>query len=188
MEGNTISRERLIQAGIAEIEQNGIVNFSLRRVAQRCGVSCAAPYKHFKDKRALMQAIAEHYNARWTARQKKVLECAGADITQQLREVCKEYLRFLLDNPNFCALVTLSDAATGKWFMRSLFDGATPAKKLVQQYCAYHNMDSETAHAKVVLLRGLFFGVAMLVGAGELELNENRIEILYREINSAFLS
>ena len=38
------------------------------------------------------------------------------------------------------------------------------------------------------LLRGLFFGVAMLVGSGELELTEDRIEILYREINSAFLS
>ena len=188
MEGNTISRERLIQAGIAEIEQNGVSRFSLRHVAQRCGVSCAAPYKHFKDKRALMQAIAEHYNARWAERQKAVLDAAGEDITRQLQEVCKEYLRFLLDNPNYCALVTLSDAATGKWFMRSLFDGTTPSKKLVQQYCICNHMDTETAHVKVVLLRGLFFGVAMLVGSGELELNEKRMEILYREINSAFLS
>ena len=175
MENNAISRERLIQAGIQEIEENGVDRFSLRRVAQRCGVSCAAPYKHFKDKGALIEAIAEHYNARWAERQRAALAQAGDDITQQLREMCKEYLRFLLDNPKFCALVTLKDAATGKWFMRSLFDGTTPSKKLVQQYCAYHGMDPDTAHAKVVLLRGLFFGVAMLVGSGELELSEKRI-------------
>lgn len=188
MENSVISREKLIQAGIAEIEANGLSGFSLRKVAQRCGVSCAAPYKHFKDKSALVQAIAQTYNAQWASRQHRVLENAGGDVAQTLREVCKEYLRFLLDNPNYCALVTLNDATTGKWFMRSLFDGSTPSKKLVQQYCALYDMDPETAHVKVVLLRGLFFGVAMLVGSGELELTENRIEILYREINSAFLS
>ena len=188
MEGNGISRDRLIQAGMQEIEENGVNHFSLRRVAQRCGVSCAAPYKHFKDKGALIQAIAREYNVKWSLRQRAVLERMGEDITLKLREICKEYLRFLLDNPNFCALVSLSDAATGKWFMGSLFDGTTPSKKLVQQYCLSHNMDPETAHVKIVLLRGLFFGVAMLVGSGELELSERRIDILYREINSAFLS
>lgn len=188
METGTISRDLLVRAGIQEIEENGVSNFSLRRVAQRCGVSCAAPYRHFKDKGALIRAIAGEYNARWAARQKAVLERTGDDVTLALQENCKEYLRFLLDNPNFCALVSLTDAATGKWFMRSLFDGATPSKRLVQRYCACHHMDEETAHVKVVLLRGLFFGVAMLVGSGELELSERRIELLYREINSAFLS
>ena len=189
MEGGSVFRERLIQAGIQELEQNGLNGFSLRKVAQRCGVSCAAPYKHFKDKQALMVAIANQYNAQWAERQRRVLEATGTnDITRQLQEVCKEYLRFLLDNPKYCMLVTMSDAETGKWFMRSLFDGSTPSKKLVQAYCVYHNIPPETAHVKVVLLRGLFFGVAMLAGSGELELNEQRIEILYREINSAFLS
>lgn len=188
MEGGTVSRERLIQAGIQEIEACGVSCFSLRRVAQRCGVSCAAPYRHFKDKGALVRAIAGEYNARWAARQRAVLAGAGEDVTQQLQEVCKEYLRFLLDNPNFCALVSLTDAATGKWFMRSLLDGTTPSKRLVQQYCQQHHMDSETAHVKVVLLRGLLFGVTMLVGSGELELSERRMDILYREINSAFMS
>lgn len=183
-----ISRERLILAGIQEMESNGLSGFSMRKVAQRCGVSCAAPYRHFKDKGELVKAIAAHYNAQWALRQRRVLDATEGDITQRLREMCKEYLRFLLDNPNYCSLVTLTDAATGKWYMDSLFDGTTPSKKLVQEYCAYHRMDPETAHAKVVLLRGLFFGVAMLVGSGELELNERRIEILYREINSAFLS
>ena len=188
MEGGSVSRERLIQAGIQELEANGQHGFSLRRVAQQCGVSCAAPYKHFKNKGELVEAIAQHYNAQWAQRQREVMDRTEKDITRQLQEVCKEYLRFLLDNPNYCILVTLTDAATGKWYMHSLFDGSTPSKRLVQEYCAMHHMPPETAHVKVVLLRGLFFGVAMLVGSGELELSEERIELLYREINSAFLS
>ena len=188
MEGGAISRERLIQAGMRELEDNGLEGFSLRRVAQRCGVSCAAPYRHFKDKRALVQAIAREYDARWTHRQQQALSEAGGDVSGQLQAVCKEYLRFLLDNPNYCRLVTMTDAATGKWFLNSLLDGSSPSKRLIQRYCASLNMDPETAHVKVVLLRGLFFGVAMLVASGELELSEDRIELLYREMNSAFLS
>jgi len=188
MEGNAVSREKLIQAGMRELEEHGLEGFSLRRVAQRCGVSCAAPYRHFKDKRALVQAIAGEYNALWAERQQRALAQVDGDVTRQLQAVCKEYLRFLLDNPNYCRLVTLSDAATGKWFLQSLMDGSSPAKRLIQRYCAALHMDPETAHVKVVLLRGLFFGVAMLVGSGELELSEDRIELLYREMNSAFLS
>lgn len=188
MENNSVSRERLIQAGIEELESRGLSAFSLRRVAQRCGVSCAAPYKHFQNKGDLIKAIAMHYNAQWIERQRAVLSHSETDVTRQLQEMCKEYLRFLLDNPRYCSLVTLSDAATGKWYMQSLFDGSSPSKQLIQAYCALHRMSPETAHVKVVLLRGLFFGVAMLVGSGELELSEARIELLYREINSAFIS
>ena len=35
-------REALIQAGIHEIHTNGVAAFSIRRVAEACGVSCAA--------------------------------------------------------------------------------------------------------------------------------------------------
>ena len=42
-------RERLILAGIQEIDARGIQKFSMRQVANACGVSCAAPYQHFQD-------------------------------------------------------------------------------------------------------------------------------------------
>ena len=45
-------RERLIIAGIKEIELHGFNDFSLRRVAAACEVSCAAPYRHYKNKDA----------------------------------------------------------------------------------------------------------------------------------------
>ena len=43
-------RTRLIVAGINELEERGVKDFSLRRVALAAEVSCAAPYRHFKDK------------------------------------------------------------------------------------------------------------------------------------------
>ena len=50
-------REALIIAGLKEIEIHGLTDFSLRRVAAACGVSCAAPYRHFKSKGELILAI-----------------------------------------------------------------------------------------------------------------------------------
>ena len=43
-------KEKLLAAGIDEIALHGVSGFSLRRVAAACGASCAAPYKHFKNK------------------------------------------------------------------------------------------------------------------------------------------
>ena len=54
--GSDSVREQLIIAGIAELENHGIADFSLRRVASVCNISCAAPYKHFKNKEMLIEA------------------------------------------------------------------------------------------------------------------------------------
>ena len=47
----------LIEAGIELINQDGIQQFSLRKVAAKCRVSHAAPYNHFKDKEQLLKAM-----------------------------------------------------------------------------------------------------------------------------------
>jgi AcrR family transcriptional regulator len=51
-------REELIQACLALIEAEGIGAVSLRRVAREAGVSPGAPYHHFPDRAALLNAIA----------------------------------------------------------------------------------------------------------------------------------
>ncbi len=189
MEGNSISRERLIQAGIQELEQNGPASFSLRRVAQSCGVSCAAPYKHFKDKQALLLAIACEYDAQWSERQKRaVLESNSADPDVMLKAVCREYFHFLLDNPNYCMLATQTDTATSKWHLQHLLGESSPTRRLINEYCAKYGMPAEISNAKIYLLRGLLFGVAMMVGTGELQLTPETIDPLYHEMESVFRS
>lgn len=50
LDGELSARERLILAALDVIEEVGFARFSLRRVASVCGLSCSAPYKHFKTK------------------------------------------------------------------------------------------------------------------------------------------
>ena len=50
----------LIEKGIELVNKNGINQLSLRKVAQACGVSHAAPYSHFSNKEELLQEMQLH--------------------------------------------------------------------------------------------------------------------------------
>lgn len=52
-------RRALIEAARALVEQEGPADLSLRAVARAAGVSPAAPYHHFPDKGALLDAVAD---------------------------------------------------------------------------------------------------------------------------------
>lgn len=51
-------RNALLKAAISLIKQEGPNALSLRAVAKQAGVSHTAPYRHFEDKHALLEAIA----------------------------------------------------------------------------------------------------------------------------------
>src|SRR5512134_4066459 len=51
-------KNALIKAGVEILSKDGIEGLSLRKVAQRAGVSHNAPYSHFPDKQSLIAAIS----------------------------------------------------------------------------------------------------------------------------------
>ena len=51
-------KNALIKAGVEILSQEGVEGLSLRKVAQRAGVSHNAPYSHFPDKQSLIAAIS----------------------------------------------------------------------------------------------------------------------------------
>jgi AcrR family transcriptional regulator len=53
------TRERLLAAAAGLLDAGGSSAVTLRAVAQAVGVSHNAPYKHFKDRNAILAAVAE---------------------------------------------------------------------------------------------------------------------------------
>lgn len=51
-------RAELLRAASILLAEHGIEQLSLRKLAERCGVSRMAPYHHFKDKHELLCALA----------------------------------------------------------------------------------------------------------------------------------
>ena len=61
MKRNTAElKEKLITTGIEEIRIRGIDQLSIRTVAQKCGITHGAPYKHFENKDVYLQVVLEH--------------------------------------------------------------------------------------------------------------------------------
>ena len=89
-------REELIIAGIDEINRCGITNFSMRRTAQKAGVSCAAPARHFGDKQGFLAAIVEYVNAQWHDEQMRILSECGSSTREQLVAFSIGYIKFLV--------------------------------------------------------------------------------------------
>ena len=183
-ESGVAARERLIEAGILELQEYGIQGFSLRRVAQSCDLSCAAPYKHFRDKQELLQAVADTLNRRWFARQSDALTQLGGDTGAQLRTICREYLRFLCDNPHFCALITQRDEDTGKWRLNRLFDQSSTTKRLIVQYAKEHSMTDQVAYGRVYAIRALLYGAAMMNQHDDMRLTDVAFDALCSVIDS----
>ena len=52
-------RRSLIAATRALVEEKGAAGFSVAEAARRAGVSTAAPYRHFKDREEMLDAVAE---------------------------------------------------------------------------------------------------------------------------------
>lgn len=90
----------LIEEGISLINAEGLQNFSLRKVAARCGVSHAAPYKHFPNKEVLLEAIQKYVTGQFSEVLEDCLKIHEEDPDKMIF-LGKSYLKFFLDNPHY---------------------------------------------------------------------------------------
>lgn len=101
-------RRTLLEAAAASIESDGVDALSLRQLAREAGVSHAAPSRHFRDKQALLDALAEDGFRRMAA----TLEQA-ATIETKTQEgaraafdaISRAYVEFALAQPTLLAMM-----------------------------------------------------------------------------------
>ena len=93
-------KNALIKAGIEILSKEGMGAFSLRKVAQRAGVSHAAPYAHFADKQALIAAISIEGYRRLYEKLETATRSNQGDPLRQLVETAWAYASFALDDPD----------------------------------------------------------------------------------------
>lgn len=94
-------REALVDAGLKLLAEGGVKALSLRAAAQLAGVSHAAPYRHYKDKDALVASIAERGFRQLTAAMREELGPDGHTLQtpEKLRRLGVGYVNFALRHP-----------------------------------------------------------------------------------------
>src|SRR5512134_2249257 len=91
-------KNALIQAGVEILSQEGAGGLSLRKVAQRAGVSHNAPYSHFPDKQSLIAAISTEGFKQLSNELDAAITAHPNDAKRQLQEGAWAYVQFAMNN------------------------------------------------------------------------------------------
>lgn len=185
-ENHSRLREKLIVAGINEINNHGVNGFSIRRVAESCGVSCAAPYRHFESKRDFIAAIIDYVNDLWAARQEEILAQCGDSLREQIIEISLNYVRFLMEKPFYRSVLMLKDQEFDNLYHKKRTQFGSLSQSLEAQLYSSSGLEQEVWKRKVMVFRSLIFGTVFLFDAGEFEYNETNMEYLRYTLNREF--
>lgn len=87
-------RAALLAQAERTVRERGTQALSLRELAREVGVSHAAPRRHFPDRQALLDALAEAGFARLGAELRSAVDGAGEDFETRLLATAGAYVRF----------------------------------------------------------------------------------------------
>ncbi len=175
-------RTRLILSALSELCEHGVVDFSLRRVAQKAEVSCAAPYRHFKSKEELIAETAKYITSKWSLLTQEIKSAYGEDPRRTLEELSSAAVGFWIANGNFRSLL-VPDAQSPLTDLTAEFD--TPILEYADLcFDALGDPMSEREQKKILIL-SLIYGSVVLVGCGKLSPKEASASVK-RELSYIF--
>ena len=97
-------RKAIVKAALEILRETQSLEFSLRELARRAGVSHNAPYKHFADKRELLAAVSAAGFEALTKRMTR--EIAGlSNAREQLFAMLRAYIAHGVENPALYSLM-----------------------------------------------------------------------------------
>jgi AcrR family transcriptional regulator len=158
-------RAALVRAAAAEIERGGYENLSLRELAESLGVSRAAPYRHFTDRRALLAAVAADGFERLTAAYRKATS-SGKTPRARLAAAGRGYLKFAAERPQTFRLMFVSDLLSGgavppdAALLKAAGEAYVVFEKLVA--ATLDNPDDRSIKAASIKIMSTGFGFALL--------------------------
>ena len=94
-------RNALIEESIKMINTSGEDSLSMRKLAERCGVSMAAPYAHFKNKEEMINAIKEYVENSFTTYLEAAISSCENDVEKKIITLGNAYITFFIENPEY---------------------------------------------------------------------------------------
>jgi AcrR family transcriptional regulator len=162
----------LVAAAEALLEEKGAAGISLREVCQCAGVSHAAPYRHFRDKAALLEAIARGGFEQLGAMIREASTRHPDDPEEQLREAGLAYVEWATDNPERTRLMfggmMKSDSVSAS--LRESADSAyAEIHKIIDGGRSAGAFGGEDTDSVVISAWSVVHGLTMLIlGSGKL--------------------
>lgn len=173
------TKELLLDAGLEELNKYGISGFSTRRVAKSCGISCAAPYKHFADTKTFISEILIHINELYYVRQKNTIEkFKNSSLREQLVELSLDFVRFLVEYPEFRKVVMQNFDNCDETYKCLRGQLSSLTYEVVSEYCEEVKMPEDVRKRKVFIIRSIIYGGALFFDNGGMEYNDENMAMV----------
>jgi AcrR family transcriptional regulator len=160
-------RAALLAQAECTLREQGSEQLSLRELARQIGVSHGAPRRHFADRQALLDALAEAGFSRLGDELRAALDAADDDYETRFRATATAYVRFATRD---AALLELMFAGKDREQSSTLHDAAERAfsaiLELIQQGQRTGLLQPGEPERIGLLLFATMQGIAALVTAG----------------------
>ena len=184
---NALNKEKFLRAAVDELQEHGISDFSIRGVAKRCGTSCAAPYKHFESKNELLLESFKYINKKWLSVWENTVEThKDGTLREQIVSVCMAYITFLCTYPEYQTILFMNDKGFPPEVLTEKGKLSKESERLIKEYCRSVNMPDEVFFRKMLLLRSLLNGSAILINSGEIPFDSHTMNVIRANIEREF--
>ena len=162
-------RNALIVAAAELIEESGSTDFAMIDAARRAGVSSAAPYRHFRDKAALLDAVLEFAFFALASEMETVVRQNARDSIATIVALGQAYIRFVTGHPQFYALMWggLGAREVPNTELRS--SGFFVLVDVVRAWCEQNDRGDEDALTLAIKLWGMAHGLSGIAMHGHIE-------------------
>lgn len=162
--------EALIDAALELIREFGPAGFSFAEVTRAVGVSPAAPYRHFRDRDALMAEVARRGFDKFSDRLLKAWNDGRPDAMSALKNVGKAYLSFARAEPAYYA--AMFEARLPSDMSRELSQASDQAFSVLRGACETLIAEMPEDRRPPALMMSLHVwamshGIASLFGRGD---------------------
>jgi AcrR family transcriptional regulator len=164
-------RAALLSCAERTLSEEGAGQLSLRELARRVGVSHAAPRRHFADKQALLDALAEDGFERLGSELREAMKAAGDGFHARLLAFAQTYVRFATQHAALLDLMFAGKHRPGAAdSLREAADRAfeAPLALIVEGQAAGEVVPGDPEGVAVVAWAALQ-GLAALVNSGMLD-------------------
>lgn len=163
-------REALIQAALSLIAEKGPTGFSFADAARSAGVSAAAPYRHFRDREALIADVARRGFELFEQRLDKAWDDGRPEPFTAFEAVGRAYLAFAREEPaHYSAMFEAGvDLDSDPELRRAADKAFAVLRRAADVLCAMAPADRRPPALMVSLhLWSLSHGIASLFGRGD---------------------
>ena len=179
-------RTALLAQAERTVRERGVQDLSLRQLAREVGVSHGAPRRHFPDRQALLDAVAEAGFARLGIELQTAVTGAGENFQARLRATAAAYVRFATRD---AALLELMFAGKHRDESGTLNEAADRAfsvmLELIQQGQADGALEPGEPERVGLVLFATIQGIAALLNGGMI--NPEQLDELVADAIAHFL-